>query len=168
MELGELSRALGKKWSGLWPKVRKLEERKDVGSALSPDAERRLLEAAAGGRSRILETFLRVALLTGMRSGEISTLTWRQVDLARRFITVGRAKTSSGTGRQIPMNLVLFYVLSKHAEWYTSRFGDVHPDFYIFPFGKPAPSDPTMPTTTMKTAWSNLRKRADVNSLFMT
>ncbi len=35
MELGELSRALGNKWSVLWPKVRKLEERKDAGSALS-------------------------------------------------------------------------------------------------------------------------------------
>ena len=31
MELGELSRAIGKKWRELWPGVRKLEERKDVG-----------------------------------------------------------------------------------------------------------------------------------------
>jgi hypothetical protein len=35
MELGELSRVVGKKWSVLWPKVRKLEERKDAGRALS-------------------------------------------------------------------------------------------------------------------------------------
>jgi hypothetical protein len=33
MELGELSRAIGQKWSVIWPKVRKLEERKDVGKA---------------------------------------------------------------------------------------------------------------------------------------
>ena len=31
MEVGELSRAIGQPWSLLWPKVRKLEERKDVG-----------------------------------------------------------------------------------------------------------------------------------------
>jgi len=31
MEIGELSRAIGQPWSLLWPKVRKLEERKDVG-----------------------------------------------------------------------------------------------------------------------------------------
>jgi len=31
MELGELSRAIGQPWSILWPKVRKLEERKDAG-----------------------------------------------------------------------------------------------------------------------------------------
>lgn len=36
MEVGELSRAVGHQWSILWPKVRKLEERKDVGIALSP------------------------------------------------------------------------------------------------------------------------------------
>src|SRR6516162_7018929 len=35
MELGELSRALQKKWSVLWPKVRKLEENHDVGKALA-------------------------------------------------------------------------------------------------------------------------------------
>ena len=114
-------------------------------------------------RERARRFFLRVALLTGMRSGEISTLTWGQVDLAKRCITVGRAKTSSGTGRQIPMNLELFYVLSKHAEWYTDRFGGVNQGFYIFPFGKPVPNDPTRPTTTMKTAWGTLRERAGVN-----
>ncbi|MSV27182.1 MAG: hypothetical protein EXQ52_00310, partial [Bryobacterales bacterium] len=34
---------------------------------------------------------------------------------------------------------------------------------YLFPFGKPTPNDPTKPTTTMKTAWGTLRKRAGVN-----
>ena len=43
MELGELSRAMGQKWSVIWPKVRKMEERKDVGRALSPEEESRLL-----------------------------------------------------------------------------------------------------------------------------
>ena len=37
MELGELSRAIEKPRSLLWPKVRKLEERKDVGKALSSE-----------------------------------------------------------------------------------------------------------------------------------
>ena len=42
MEVGELSRAIGKPWSILWPKVRKQEERKDIGRALSPEEESRL------------------------------------------------------------------------------------------------------------------------------
>src|SRR4051812_5587811 len=37
MELGELSRAIGHPWSSLWPRVGKLEERKDIGRALSPE-----------------------------------------------------------------------------------------------------------------------------------
>jgi len=40
MEVGELSRAIGKPWSVLWPKVRKQEERRDVGKALLPEEER--------------------------------------------------------------------------------------------------------------------------------
>ncbi|MEO7650551.1 MAG: tyrosine-type recombinase/integrase, partial [Bryobacteraceae bacterium] len=43
------------------------------------------------------------------------------------------------------------------------RFGVTSPGFYLFPFGKPVPSDPARPTTTMKTSWSTLRTRADVN-----
>src|SRR5262249_38116155 len=108
MEVGELSRAIGQKWSVLWPKGRKLEERKDVGKALSVEEEKRLLLAVAAdtspNRSQTLGTFVRIALLTGMRAGEITNLTWGQVDFARRVVTVGRAKTASGTGRQIPMN----------------------------------------------------------------
>ncbi|MBI3470498.1 MAG: site-specific integrase [Candidatus Solibacter usitatus] len=162
MEAGELSRAIGKPWSFLWPKVRKLEERKDAGRALTPEEEQRLVEAADRSRSPILGTFVRVALLTGMRSGEIASLTWGQVDLARRVVTVGRAKTASGTGRQIPMNQELFEILSAHAQWFTERFGETRQEFHLFPFGKPTPIDPTRPTTTMKTAWATIRDRAGV------
>jgi len=35
----------------------------------------------------------------GMRSGEALSLTWVQVDLMAKRITVGRAKSSNGTGR---------------------------------------------------------------------
>ncbi len=167
MEVGELSRAIGHPWSVLWPKVRKMEERKDVGKALSSEEERRLLDAvttqASHSRSQTLGTFVRVALMTGMRSGEILGLTWGQVDLFRRVITVGRAKTSSGTGRQIPMNSDLFAVLSVHASWALKRFGAVEADHYLFPFGKPSPSDPTKPMTDVTGAWDALRERAKVH-----
>src|SRR5215472_14410623 len=45
MEIGELSRAIGQPWSLLWPKVRRLEERKDVGRALSHVEQKALLDA---------------------------------------------------------------------------------------------------------------------------
>src|SRR5437763_6722052 len=124
IEVGELSRAIGLKWSVVWPKVRKLDERKNVGKALSPAEEEKLLDAVSDqtspNRSQTLGTFIRIALLTGMRAGEITSLTWGQVDLMWRVVTVGRAKTSSGTGRQIPMNGDLFSALSVHAAWFTN------------------------------------------------
>jgi integrase len=164
MEVGELSRAIGKHWSYLWPKVRKQEERKDVGRALSPEEEARLLEATgAKERWKIAAVIIRALLLTGMRSGELIGATWSQVDFDRRILTVGRAKTSSGTGRQIPMNYDLFLVLTAHAEWFARKFGTTRPDYYLFPFGKPQPTDPTRPTTTLKTVWSSIRKAAGVS-----
>lgn len=167
MEVGELSRAIGKPWSVLWPKVRKLEERKDVGKALSPEEESKLLSAISDqtspNRSQTLGTFVRIALLTGMRSGEILGLTWEQIDFARRVVTVGRAKTVSGTGRHIPMNSDLFAVLSAHADWFTDRFERTELEHYLFPFGKPTPVDPTKPITDVTGAWDALRKRAGIH-----
>lgn len=162
MELGELSRAMGGKWSLLWPNVRKLEERRDVGRALSPEEEKKLLQAVATMRSPLVGAFVRIALLTGMRAGEITSLIWERVDLANRVVTVGRAKTSSGTGRQIPMNPELFKVLSAHAKWFTARFGIAGPEQYLFPFGKPMPRDPTKPITDISSAWDALRDASGV------
>ena len=104
-----------------------------------------------------------MALLTGMRAGEIASLTWGQMDFARRVVTVGRAKTAAGTGRSIPMNHQLFEVLAAHAEWFTMRFGDTRPEYYLFPFGKPTPNDPTQPITDITGAWEALRNRAGVH-----
>ena len=47
IELGALSRAIGRPWSQLWPRVKKLEERKDVGRALSLEEENSLIKAAS-------------------------------------------------------------------------------------------------------------------------
>ena len=117
-------------------------------------------------RSQTLGTFIRIALLTGMRSGEIIGLTWGQVDFQRRALTVGRAKTACGTGRQIPMNSQLFAVLAAHADWFTNRFGATLPEHYLFPFGKPTPSDPSKPITDITGAWEALRKLAGVHCRF--
>jgi integrase len=174
MELGELSRAVGRKWSELWPKVRKLEERKDVGRALSTDEEERLLAAASGNdspnRNRMLYTILRVALSTGMRIGEVLSLRWSQIDLTTNVLTVGRAKTSSGTGRQIPLNASLRAALDFHAAWYGVEIGKCSPERFVFPgrSGRPTegtkrPFDPMKPTESIKTAWATLREASGVD-----
>lgn len=76
IELGELSRVIGKRWRELWPNLRKLEERRDVGKALSPEEEHKLVSAAWASKSPFLGPFVSIALMTGMRSGEILGLRW--------------------------------------------------------------------------------------------
>lgn len=162
-ELGELSRAIGQPWRVLWPKVRKMEERKDVGRALSPEEEARLLTEASKSASVLLPTFVRIALCTGMRCGEILSLTWGQVEFTSRIVFVGTSKTTAGTGRAIPMNSELFATLTAHAAWFTERFGEADATHFVFPFGIRIPNDPTRPATTLKRAWENLRDRAGVS-----
>jgi integrase len=76
MEVGELSRAIGRTWHELWPRVKRLEERKDIGRALSADEQQALLDGLNNRRTPHLGTFIPVLLLTGMRAGEALSLTW--------------------------------------------------------------------------------------------
>ncbi len=41
-------------------------------------------------------------------------------------------------------------------------FAELNPAWYVFPYGKGWPEDPTRPMTTLKTAWSSLRREAGV------
>jgi integrase len=163
MELGELSRAMGQTWRILWPRVRKLEERKDVGRALSPEQQESLLAGLEDRHTPHLQTLIPLLLLTGMRSGEAFSLTWAQVDLMDKTITVGRAKTSNGTGRTIPINDDLARILVAHRQWFIDRFGQPQPDRYLFPWGKPLPSDPTRHVTDISWGWDQLRKNTGVS-----
>jgi len=176
MEVGELSRAVSRKWSVAWPNVRKLEENHDVGRALSPEEERALLTAAAHddspNRNPMLYAFLKIALATGMRSGEIASLRWRQIDFSAGVLTVGRAKTKGGSGRQIPMNADLRMALQAHAVWYADpkRFREIRPEWCVFPArsgrpvsGKLRPYDPNKPIASLNSSWEALRTKAGVS-----
>ena len=147
MELGELSRAMGHPWSLLWPKVKKLEERKNVGRALASEEQHKLLDGLKDRRTPHLSTLIPLLLLTGMRAGEALSLTWGQVDLIDKAITVGRAKTSNGTGRVIPINGELETVLATHRAWFVDAFGEPLREHYLFPWGKPRPCDPSRHAT---------------------
>ena len=142
MELGELSRAIGCTWRELWPRVKRLEERKDVGRAISLEEQGKLLDAATTLRSPVVRTAIPLLMLTGLRSGEALSLRWRQVNLFERTVTVGRAKTSSGTGRVIPINDDLASTLAVHHSWFVEHFGEPEPDDCVFPFGSPQPTKP--------------------------
>ena len=163
MELGELSRAIGRTWRELWPRVKKLEERKDVGRAISPAEQGKLLDAAATLRSPVVRTAIPLLMLTGLRSGEALSLRWRQVNLLERVITVGRAKTSSGTGRVIPINDDLATLLVSHRAWFVGHFGEPEPEHCVFPFGSPQPTAPDKPVTDISSGWDVVRSLAGVS-----
>jgi integrase len=162
MEVGELSRAIGHPWSLLWPKVRKLEERKNVGRALSSEDQHKLLDGLKDRRTPHLSTLIPLLLLTGMRAGEALSLTWSQADLIDRTLTVGRAKTSNGTGRMIPINDELGGILATHRAWFVKHFGEPAAGHHLFPWGKPVPSDPTRHATDITWGWDELRKDTGV------
>jgi integrase len=56
------------------------------------------------------------------RPGEGISLTWLQVGLLDKTLRVGRAKTSNGTGRTIPIDDELASVLTAHGAWFLERF----------------------------------------------
>lgn len=168
MELLCLSRAIGRTWRDLWRNVPKLEEPEDVGCALSPEEESAILEAAAANRSPFIGRFIRIALASAMRAGEIRTLQAGRINFRERTLRVGRAKSRRGTGRMIPMNETLYEAVSEQIAWLEGKFGPVEPDWYLFPFFDDArrPSDPTRPVTTIKTAWESVRAAAKVACRF--
>jgi Phage integrase family len=50
-----------------------------------------------------------------------------------------------------------------NTKWYTEKFGMSRAEWYVFPFGRPVPSDPTRPQTSLKTVWRTTRAKAKVN-----
>jgi integrase len=73
---------------------------------LSPDEEKRLLDACCASLRPVVIT----ALYTGMRRGEIVSLTWSDVDFHHGVIVVRDSK--NGESRQIPMSITLRETMS--------------------------------------------------------
>ena len=69
---------------------------------LSPDEELRLINAVNAHSNPMLGWIVRIALETGMRASEISTLRRHQVDLERRVLRLRDTKNDSA--RTVPLN----------------------------------------------------------------
>ena len=166
-EVGFLLRILGEPGDIIRARLRKskmlkLKVRNTIGKAYSDDEKERMLEEARRARSPHIFMALTLALNAGMRDAEIKTLTWAQINFPKNFLAVGQSKTEGGEGRTIPLNSALLPALTEYVVWYTDKFGEIRPEWYVFPFGKPQPSDPTRHVTTLKTAWTNVRDNAKV------
>lgn len=73
--------------------------RTKVDDSLTADEARRVIDAAAGHR---LEGLVKLALIYGLRIGELVGLDWAAVDFTKREFTVSKSKTDAGI-RTIPM-----------------------------------------------------------------
>jgi integrase len=140
----------------------KLKVGKPIGKAYSTDEKDRMLTEARKSRSPHIYPAIMLALNAGIRDAELKQLTWAQIDLKKGYLTVGKSKTEAGEGRTIPLNSALSETLAEYAEWYEVVFSEIRPEWYLFPFGKPRPSDPTRPVTTLKTAWDTVRRNSKV------
>lgn len=80
-----------------WPAKGQHRERR-----LQDDEEARLLEAAGQSKTPALKLCIILAIETGMRSGEMVNLDWRQIDLARHVIRLNLTK--NGDPRTVPLS----------------------------------------------------------------
>ena len=114
-----------------------------------------------------------VALNTGMRYSEIRLLQWSQLNFVDHFLTVGKSKTRTGTGRVIPLNARLQGVM----QMWAANFPDRQSSHYVFPFEKYGAkgreeifgfaagavaydTDPSRPIGDWKEAWEKAKERA--------
>src|ERR1700730_18519232 len=166
-EVGFLLRLLGEAGDVIRTRLRRRKALKLVvprgpGKAYKPEEKAAMLVAAKAARSPAIYPALMLALNTGKRDAEIRHLQWERLDLSKAVLTVGDSKTEAGEGRTIPLNSALLEAMVDYSKWDTKRFGAIQPDWYVFPFGKPRPTDPTRPMVTLKTSWNNARKKAKV------
>lgn len=83
--------------------VKLLNENNERNRILSPEEYSRLLAHC----SAHLKPIVKVAYHTGMRQGEILSLTWGQVDLKEGFIRLLPDNTKTNEGRLVPLNHAL-------------------------------------------------------------
>jgi integrase len=154
---GEIVRAQLRKEKQL-----KLKVRTRIGKAFDTVETSSLSAQVAKSRSPHIYMAFTLARNAGLRDTEIKTLTWAQINLTGRYLTVGRAKTEAGEGRTIPFNDELYEAFVQHQAQYKAKFGSIQPEWYVFPFGRTRSSDPTRHVTTLKTAWNTVRRNAKV------
>ena len=105
------------------PRIRLAKEPEGRVVWLEATEEAALLTACRASQTKHLAGVVTVALETGMRYGEIMTLTWDRVDLSRGVLMLERTK--SGKRREVPMRPVVDAVFAAMPE---PRVGLVWPD----------------------------------------
>jgi len=79
---------------------------------LTPDQLANLMDAIDADENDQIQGFMKMALFTGMRRGELFKLEWTDIDFGRGFIHIRDPK--GGTDQKIPLNRSAREVLKKH------------------------------------------------------
>lgn len=166
-EVGFLLRLLGEQGDGIRATLRrqkalKLSARSDVGKAYTGDEKGLLYDAAKKRRSKAIYPALVLTLNCGLRDKELRELQWARIHLDQAYLAVGESKTDAGSGRTIPLNAFALEVLKAYSIWYREKFKDLKPEWFVFPAGKPQPTDPFKPCTSFKTVWRKIKAEAGV------
>ena len=116
---------------------------------LSPDEEKRIFDAVAAHSNPMLHWIARIALETGMRSAEITTLRRGQVDLKRRIVRL--VETKNTLPRTVPLTTGAVDALREALE------NPIRPiDTDLIFFGEPGKDGRRRPYTFNK-AWLEIK-----------
>lgn len=128
-----------------WPKINNARARFLTEKEIS-----NLLNACDQSRNTRLGIYVRIALLTGMRKGELLSLCWKDVDFERKQIML--EDTKNGDSRSIPMVGELKNILHDLA---TQELSSI--DMLLFP----GVEDPSK-SRDFQTAWKRALKLANI------
>jgi integrase len=109
-----------------------------------------------------LKPVLTTALNTGMRKGEILSLTWDEVDFKNNVLIIRAANSKSKKTKRIPMNSVLrtmFLELKANTSWFDKKLIGEDDNNYVFR------DNLSRPVKDIKTAFKNACRRADIKGL---
>ena len=132
------------------------------GKAFAVVERDRMIQAAGTSRSPHILVALTLSQNAGIRDAELRRLQWKQIDFVKKILTVGQSKSAAGEGRTIPLNGEILDAIVRHAKWYSQKFGEHRPEWYVFPFGRRGRMDPARHVTSLKSAWTTVRKKAGV------
>lgn len=126
-----------------------IKSSRDRGNKWRNERDYEPLPSLSGAYADHITPLILLSMNTGMRRGEVFNLTWADIDLTQKFLTVVGATAKSGKTRHIPLNDEALKVLM---DWRKQTEGID----YVFP-GKDG-----APMNNVKKAWQKLLADAKI------
>jgi integrase len=166
-----LNLCVNRGWLDAAPKILKFKEAEIRESFMTVEQAQTFLGVMAEGW---MKEVCRFALATGMRAGEILSLEWRHVDVARKTAAVTAANAKSGSGRAVPLNFdamgVILSRYGKHDKFVFARVDSATAEVDRRTF-KRAVKDAGLPETfrfhDLRHTWASFHAQAGTSALVL-